>query len=226
MAVAFRSAGTTSEVNTSATASYSYTLTAGDLLLIGFEAGAGSTPTVTSVKWNTTETMTLIGVSNHSTFRNTWLYGLMGATSGTHNVDITLGASANVIVGVPFGYSGVDSGTPWDTAGTGAGTSTTPSVTASGQTGDLVITSAFGSEAYVSLTMSNGTKRDEQVTANVSAIIIDQASAASVTTNGTLGANDVWAWVSVNLNVAATAANAFIPSFASTRKRNRTLRGM
>lgn len=200
---AFRSAGTASEVNTTTTSSVGYTLTAGDLLLVTIELSAATTPAITSAKWNTTETMTLVGSVVNSVFRSNHTYGLMGATSGTHNVDIVADRTCNVIAATAFGYMNVDSGTPWDTAATAQAFNTTPTVTANGATGDLVVTTALASENYAPLTMTNGTKRDEQVTANVSLIVIDQASAASVTTNGTYNVNNPWTWVSFNLNASA-----------------------
>jgi hypothetical protein len=209
MAVAFRSAGTPVEALSASSVTVSYTLTAGDLLVVMIEAGAASVPSITSVVWNGSENMTLVGTITQSSFRTNWTYALMGATSGTHNIVVTIGSSVNVAAAVAFGYSGVSTTTPWDTGtvATGAAFSTAPSTTLSGgQAGDLVVTTGLASEATTSLTMTNGTKRSSQATANVTYFVIDQPSAASVTTNGTGNTNDGWSWVSFNLNVAPTTA--------------------
>jgi hypothetical protein len=202
-APAFRSAGTPVEALSTNTVTVSYTLTDGDLLLVMIEAGAASVPSISSVVWNGSENMTLVGTVTQSTFRTNWTYALKGATSGAHSIVVTIGSSVNVVAAVAFGYSGVNFATPWDTGtvATGAAFSTTPSTTLSGgESGDLVVTTGLASEATTSLTMTNGTKRSSQATANVTYFVIDQPSAASVTTNGTGNTTDGWSWVSFNLN--------------------------
>lgn len=204
----FRSTGTAVEYGSVTIATFTYTLTAGDLLLVAIEGSAAVTPTIASVVWNGSESMTFIGSTSLSSFRNLFLYGLMGGTSGAHNAVVTFNAPALIAAGLVFGYSGVDTGTPWDTAGTNNGFSATPTVTAAGATGDTVVTAGLAAEDIVSLTMTNGTMRDLQLTSNVSFAVIDQASSASVTTDGTYGSVSGWTWVSVNLNAASGAGLA------------------
>ena len=207
---AFVAASSCAEVNTTGTITCGITLTAGDLLCITFNAAAASVPTITSVLWNTSEAMTLVKQQgNSNTFRSNWVYCLMGATSGAHDVVVIAACTCNVIVAKVFTYTNVNTGTPWD-AGTTDGNSSTgsasPTTTLSGgESGDLVVTTLLAAEDYSTLTMTNGTKRSEQVTANASLFVIDQASSASnVQTNGTFGVSTAWTQVSFNVNASSS----------------------
>ena len=205
----FRSAGTIGQANNQITLTLNYTLTSGDLLLVTFNAGDAAVRSVSSVVWNGSETMTLIGNGDANAFRRNFVYGLMGATPGAHSVVITLDATAILIVGVVFGYSNVHTTTPWDASPeTAFATSTSPSVTYDGgASGDLVVVTALSNEDYTSLTMTNGTKRNEQVSADEGVIIIDAPSSASdVTVNGSYGSSVTWVWASFNLNASVDAA--------------------
>ena len=201
----FRSAGSTVEATSSSTVTANYTLTSGDCLFVLIGAGRATAPTITSVVWNGSENMTLIGsTGSASTFRNAWLYGLSGATSGAHSVVVTFaGGAPNVSMAKVFGYQNVLSATPWDTAATGTANNTSPTVTVTSATGDLAIAVGLIAETYVSLSMTNGTIQAQELTTNYHAAIMDRAGAASVQINGTYGSAENWTWVGVNLNATA-----------------------
>src|SRR5690348_4262438 len=104
MAIAFRSAGTAVETNTTSTCTLNYTLTAGDTLfcIIEWAKNPGNDPT--SVVWNGSETMTKVGATvTQSVFRHLLLYQLpaASATSGAHSIVITMDSGGyNVVAGV------------------------------------------------------------------------------------------------------------------------------
>ena len=199
----FRSAGTAVEGNSVSAVTVNYTLTAGDDLFVLIEAGAPSTPSITSVNWNTSEALTLVGSANQSTFRNTFLYRLAGGTSGSHSVVITASISCNVLAAVAFGYTPAGG---LGTVGTGTGLSTTPSVTASGSSGGTILGVGQAAADFTSFTPNGATTQDnEQTTTDVSFFIVHGADAASVTLGGTLGASDPWAWLALRLAPAAAA---------------------
>lgn len=213
---AFRSAGTAAQNGPSGvtTVTASYTLTAGDLLLCAVEAAHASiNPNVTAV-WNGSENMTLIGAGWTTATRNVHLFGLMGGTSGTHDVVATADVSCILMASCVYGYQDVATGTPWDTAGTptglNPGTSWSMSATGGG-TGDLVIGVFLSAEDYTSLSMTAGTSRNTQATANVGLHLFDVGAASGSTTlSGTFGNNTVGAGIAVNLN--GTAAGVVAPS--------------
>lgn len=209
MAIAFRSAGTLGESDSTSTLSVSYTLTAGDLLCVIIEFGKATTPNApTSVKWNTSESMSIVGaVARQSTFRTLALYQLTGATSGSHNIDIVMDSTMNVLAAVAFGYSGVDTTTPFITAGEDnqGAFSTAPSATATSVTsGNLVLGVILSGQDGSTLTMTNGTLQNTGTpTANVGSYICDRSSSGSVQINGSF-TNTVWAMKAVEMKAAAT----------------------
>lgn len=201
MAVAFRSAGTPVENAGATTVTVSYTLTAGDLLLCAFSihdeltAPSGAT-------WNGSEAMTLVGYIGNSGTRGCGLYLLSGGTSGTHDVVITH-ATSETMAAVAFGYSGHDTGTPYDGAVTDAELTgdTSLSVTVTSPAGDLALVVAAVADPSVTLSLTNGTERAAPDTTNFGFFILDRAGVGSTLINGTFSADPFgFATVGVNLN--------------------------
>lgn len=184
----------------STTLTVSYTLTAGDILLVAIAHLQGASPT--SVMWNTTEAMTKIETQlAGASLRATSLYMLLGGTSGTHNVTITFAASS-VCAATAFGYSGPNLTYPYDGTAKNAVNDTAPNLTVTSPTGGLGI-AVFGmGTGGTDITMMNGTKRNYQETANMCIAICDRAGQAGATQiNGSVtGLSGGWSGVITNLN--------------------------
>lgn len=219
MAVAYVASGTAVE-ETDTTLTVSHTVGSGQSLFLMFElAGSGTVPNVTSVLWNGSEALTLIGSVSQSVLRNGYLYGIKNPTAATANVVATVDATPIIIAGSLHTYSGVDQTTPWGTAATGNNNNASPTVTVGSTTaGNKCICACISAEDYSSLTMSNGTKRNEQTTANAAVILADRDSQATSTqVNGTFGVGTIWTWVGVELFAAAAGTKAPPPRRRPTR---------
>lgn len=221
----FRSAGTAAQAGATTTLTVSYTLTAGDCLLVYFEvAWSGSIGSITSVVWNGSENLTLIGSVSQSVTRNGYLYGLKNPTAGAFSAVVTLSATPIISAGVAAGITAVDQTTPWGAAGTGQGASNTPSATVASTTaGNTVFCAGIAAEDYAGITMTNGTAENTQATANVSLILASRASqAGSTQVNGTYGATTVWTWVAAEFYGPAPtgAASAVLNAVRQTRNRS------
>lgn len=209
-APSFRSAATAKEQASGTTlTSNNYTLTSGDSLFAIFECVSGSP---SSVMWNGTEAMTLIASNTNQTSRRTYLYGIKNPSAVTSQVTATV---SNTITAVSvFAYTAVDSTTPWGTAVTAdSPNSTTPTVSVTGtSTNATVIMAGQEDGAIGGLTFSNGTKRDDQTTANCRFTIADRASSvASLQINATQSAS-FYVWEAVEIFGPATALVAGVAS--------------
>lgn len=203
----FSAAGTPQESASSTTLTISHTLAAGETLFVMFNGGRATLATVASVTWNGSESMTEIGSATAgSSFRTCKVYGLTGGTTGTHDVVVTMNESCNIILGMVFTYTNVNTSSKWDGVQTANGNPTsTPTATVTSETNDLVVYALLTSEAYVSHTASNGTERSEQTSTNGAYIVMDRAGQTSTQVNGTLGASDSWGLVAFNLNATSAA---------------------
>lgn len=206
MSATFRSAGTAVE-QSGTTLTFAYTLTAGDVLfaLVSIHDELNAP---TSVVWNGTETMTLVGYIGNSGTRGCGLYVLVGGTSGTHNVVVTH-ATSETMAGLAFGYSGVDTGTPTDGAVTDAEATgdTSLSVSVTSPAGDKALVVAGAALSSGTITMTNGTEQHRTNTANFAFLVLDRDGQGGATViDGTWDSNPFgFATVGCNINAAVVA---------------------
>lgn len=195
----FRSAGNIAEAN-STSVTCSYTLTAGDMLAVAVGHLQDAEPT--SVVWNDSEAMVKIDVQQGgAVLRNASLYVLVGATAGAHNVVVTFAAS-NALAAVAFGYATT---TAASAANKGEGTSDAPSLAITSPVGALALLIVAHSTAGSAMTMTNGTQRNYQESANFGIVICDRAGVGSTTVNGTITGETSWAVVGCSLAGTADA---------------------
>lgn len=164
------------------------TLAASSQLFV-FIFGEGG-ETVSTVKWNTTESLTLIDTKRDSIASATYVYcyGLANPTSGTHNVDVVWSAapSGGGFVAV-ISTTGGDTTTAWrtaqnrnDTTGTGPGLTL-----ANSQNGDQVFHAA---NVIATTIVFDGS---EVTTSTVDNDIAGSGFSAGVSTLAATGANTV-----------------------------------
>jgi len=73
--------------------SQSFTVTSASLILVSVDIGDGTTRTLTSVKWNTTESFTLVRNEDNANFESAQIWRLENPTPGTFNIVVDWAAS-------------------------------------------------------------------------------------------------------------------------------------
>jgi len=68
--------------------SQSFTVTSASLILVSVDIGDGTNRTVTSVKWNTTESFTLVRNEDDASFESAQIWRLENPTPGTFNIAV------------------------------------------------------------------------------------------------------------------------------------------
>ena len=76
--------------------SQSFTVTSASLILVSVDIGDSSLRTVTSVKWNTTESFTLVRNEDDTQFESAQIWRLENPTPGTFNIDVDWAAGGPV----------------------------------------------------------------------------------------------------------------------------------
>lgn len=131
MAIAFDTISGKAQGNgtTVSTASFAIANVSNRLLLVGlvYQTGAG---TITSIKWNTTETLTLLAgpldITSGGTTEHLYVYGLLNPTATTATIDLVKSESGVYVTFYGLSYNGVkQSGLP-DATATNTGSSSTP----------------------------------------------------------------------------------------------------
>lgn len=137
MALAF-DAVTSGQANGGGPFTFSHTTSGSNrVLVVGFVIYAGGSFTVTGITYNGVA-MTAIPSSAITGTYAVGLYGLIAPASGANTVSISV--SGNVEIGFgAMSFTGADQTTPFGTANTATGTSTTPSVTVSSASGEIVV---------------------------------------------------------------------------------------
>jgi hypothetical protein len=74
--------------------SQSFTVTSASLILVSVDIGDGTNRTVTSVKWNTTESFTLVRNEDDASFESAQIWRLENPTPGTFNIDVDWAAAS------------------------------------------------------------------------------------------------------------------------------------
>ncbi len=208
-APSYRSANTASECGTcDDITSGSYTLTAGDTLLVGVVAlrSGGTSAIPNTPTWSLGGcTLRLVGaVGQPSGGRPLSAWAGSGCTAGSGTVEVTTTANEIALSVIVYAYQGVSTVVPFDQAASTYGTAgTTATVTVASRVGALALVFGASSEA-VTYSATNGTVRSSQTTTNVRHLVIDRAGATSVQINGTYSGSDVPQWVGISLNPSTT----------------------
>ena len=171
MAVAFDAAGSGDGGSGSASSvSFSATLAASTVLFAGLTRSVTTDPS--SVKWNTTETMTIVGAKITGGTNTSWCYYLATPTSGTHTFSASWPDNGNTGAGT-WSFTGVDTGgTPYGTLDTWGAASGNPSgidVSAEIGTGDLALGfCASNGNASITVAKTAGTSTERFIQTNPS----------------------------------------------------------
>lgn len=224
MAVAF--AGSATSVETGGVSSFAipnHVIGAGSdrCLVVGVGSSAGTPSGTTSVKWNTTETTTEKWDYTAQTFYHNSGHYLVGPTTGTHNIDVVLGATQDECGAWAINLTGVDSGAPVGTdGGTPSGSSTTSTVTVSAATDDLVVANLYGDWTGSTITSGEAERVDIIVAGTTTLACYTEPGAASVTvsTTRTAGSGTKWLINAVAFKAVASATKSR-PIFPSSSLR-------
>jgi hypothetical protein len=200
--------------STSATQAHTTGSGSNRLMLVSVKSRQATGASATGVTYNSVA-LTKLGEVVNGTQIRTELWYLLAPASGTHDVVVTLNATA-LFSGDIVTLTGVDQVTPLGTLATGTGSSQAPSVTVTSATGDLVLDFlGYISSASVAAPGSGQTQLATSVTSNattgfnVSSYSSDKAGAASVAMAWTISStatNRQWAGVGVSAKAAAASA--------------------
>jgi hypothetical protein len=166
--------------------------------------------------------MTMLAQANNAGVAVSQIWYLLAPASGTKTIAITTAGTARKISAGSRTYSGVHQTTSWGTAVTATGASTTPSVTISSASGELVIDHAMGAGTDTFTVGSGQTERYNVVTGgggppnqNARSAGSEEAGAASVTMDWTIGASISWATVGAPLKSDGAAVSVSMFTFST-----------
>jgi hypothetical protein len=202
------SSGTPAILATSIT--WSHTVTAANLLVI--EGGAGDATLAkrqaTAATYNAVSA-TLKGVADDANFEAMGLLVLGSPATGAHNVVVTYGVSAadSVSAGVT-GFTDADTAS-FGTVATAHANNSSPSVTVSSATGEIVI-AAVASDANATIT-EGGTLQWEQQAVHGDSCFGAQSysGAASVTATWTASSPDT-GWAAIGMSIKPSGGGAAV----------------
>ena len=155
---------------------------------------------VTSVTWNTTETLSLLATGSYNGAADDWhVYRLINPTAATANVVTVKSASGNMNQ-TCLVYNGADQTTPDDGADEAEGSSTAAQNTVASAAGDTAIAWCA---ATGSTTMAPASGETERVDDATGTRAYELAGEASASFDITLGTSRPWVVVGLNLNAVA-----------------------
>ena len=156
---------------------------------------------VTSVVWNTTESLTQIASGTFNTAGDNWfLYRLINPTATTANVVSTFPGAAAAHSHLLASYYDTDQTTPNDTEDEAEGSGTAAQNTVTSATGDTCL--AFIAVAGSS-TLAPASGETERVDTGGTTALYELAGGASLSFDITLGTSRAWVVVGLNLNAVA-----------------------
>ena len=202
---AVRTYSTTGTVKTSsATIAHPVSSGANRLLLVGVTFWPGSSQTVTSVTWNSTEGLTYIKDISYGTSIRTELWGCFPVATGTHNVVVNLSAPTTYLTVGVISFTGVDQSTPYGTPVTATGSSMSASITVASASNEMVLSVAgAGTNNFNFTSITGGTQRWNLSAATSTKGASGTASgAASVTISHGLSNTNGWAIIGLAIKPA------------------------
>ena len=201
--------------NAGGVATVNLTIAAGSnlFLIVSVEMrnAGGAVGSVSTCKWNTTETMTLIDAyTNPGGNYRVELWGLVNPTTGAHSVSLTYTGTIGRGIAGASSYSGVNQSTPTGTAAHADGTSTAPAVTLTSAAGEVGYACCGWNGSAGGAGTSNDTQRYKTITTAGSGELGGGAQeapgAASVTIDWTI-TSTIWTVTGVPIKPAGTTTN-------------------
>ena len=184
------------------------------LMMVGVSWSPNDNETISSVTYGG-QSLTLVPSSNHqnSNVAQVSMYYLkesgIAAVSPPANIVVTFNEAVQegVVAGVTT-FSGIDQTTTFGTANGATGTSTTPSVTITSASGELVFGVKDNRDNVTTTPVSGETILwDGLGGTRADGVGFSEAGAASVTSSFTLSASKAWAITAVSMKPATTAPN-------------------
>lgn len=161
----------------------SHTCTGSDLLLlVGIAHSAGDLSDVSGVTYNSVPMTRLSSINNSDSSANirSTIYYLVAPSVGANNIVVSISGPPCAMNVIGASFTGVDQSTPLGTAATSTtNNSTTPSVTVSSASGELVFDIEGAHNTITTFTADN-TKIKEQIQASTCAAASTAPGAASV----------------------------------------------
>jgi hypothetical protein len=196
--------------------SFSHTCTGSDLAAIAAISYRKNVDTfIDDVLYNSVSFTAVPGGStNDGGIYYTALLYLVAPTTGTNTFDVVFGGSAVFDAGVAIlTLTGVDQSAPLGTAAIANGDSTTPSVTVSAATGDLIIDSLCIEHAGTLSVGAGQTSRVNNVAAAgfIKNAVSTEPGATSVTMSWSDTVGGQWALAAVPIKPKAAAGSGSVP---------------
>lgn len=158
---------------------------------------------ITSITWNTSETLTQIASGQYNTAAADWyLYRLLAPTATTADLVVVKGGAGQALAASVYD---TDQTTPNDAEDEAEGSGTAAQNTVASATGDLGL--AFcGSEGTTTFAVASG--ETERVNVANRGIIATLDGAASLSFDFTLGTSRPWFVLGMNINAVAAGGTA------------------
>lgn len=219
MAVAVESAASQiSNISSNTSITYALTVTSGTAVVVGVTLRQGNTcSSVTYAGSNLTQ----LGAVTNGTDVRVELWGIVSPATGANNVVVThtaTGSNGRVVSGA-VSLTGTDTSSPFGTPVTATGNSTSPSVSVTSGSNDMVVDTLSMINSTVSQETAtvgaSQTQRWNQITANGTSNIVpvgagstEAGAGGSTTMSWTL--NNIVNWAQAGVNVAAPTAGPSI----------------
>jgi hypothetical protein len=206
---------TTSTSGSAATVTQSHTVgtTQGNrILVVGVSFRSAAAQSVSTITYGG-QSLTRLSFTNTGTYHRAELWYLVNPPTGANNVVVTFSASVAYIVGISSYYN-VHQTTPFGTAATATGNSTSASVAVTSAVGDLVVDVVEKNKDNEAITAgANQTQRWNRVNSTSGLDNIgagsSEAGAATVTMSWSWSTARVWAIVAAPLKPASSATVTF-----------------
>ena len=162
------------------------------------------------------QSLTKIGNAIQGTAPISSLWYLLNPPTGTANIVVTRTNTGEDITAGATSWSGVNQSTPLGTAVTATGTSTTPSVTVSSASGEVVVDNAAMFSGNTLSPLDGQTQRYAILQGNAHAYGSSEPGAASTTMSWTQSASERWATIAVPMKPVITYNNLNLGGGATT----------
>lgn len=202
-------AASTSKVTSATSLTWSHTCTGSDRVLV-VGALINLNIAVTNVTYAGSGITSIQQVIGGGGFCRSEQWGKIAPATGANNIVITV-ASATGIVGGGESVTGADQGSGWQNGATASGVSTTPSVSVTSATGNLVVDAMVNgvntSDLPTATVGAGQTQRwNDQLTNKIRGAGSTEPGAGSVTMSWSLSSSDTWGICGVDIIAAAGGA--------------------
>lgn len=188
--------------------SWSHTCSGSNRVLLLGIGWYDTADTVSSITYNSVA-MTLVPSSTATNGQYTAaLYYLTDPTTGSNTISVTFTGSVFDFGGVALSVTGADQSTPLGTANTASGTSTTPSVTITSASGELVLDTLIIAHSGTLTVGGSQTQRWNAITGGgfIKGGASTEDGAASVTMSWSNSTSQDWAITGVPIKPVITAS--------------------